>query len=336
MAECHKPHTAPANPSLLALCIKKMIPEYKDIVSVDLPHICGDPIVSITFSLNSEYITLSIPQNRIYNLNNIEIIQRDEGYVKIKCTNQSIIYIFSNFDLIHNVYFYPFISSVFTLDSLKIESEHDPRLEISIPSEFKSLSFLSFVQDPFDKRHIKQFETWTDKKGTFYYQLFEECCFQFSLRATGRGINYGLMHLILPLTMFALGFFLLYGNLPAAVTDNSSSILFAVLVTFTPVYLGVLQDYLSKSFMSLSLGLALYAKSYIVSVLYILIFTFSPKLILWFVLLELCWTLVFLKGVRGYFNTGRFGQYIEKVFFKPIIYLMQRRYRKAWKSQSIK
>lgn len=307
--------------------------EFKDIISIELPHICGDPIVCISFNLKSDFINLTIPRTRIYNLKNVEVVWKDKGYININCTDRSFVYIYSNFDLLNNVYYYPFISSVFTLDRLQIKTDNTPRLEISIPNEFKSLSFLSYVQGPDKKKHIKEMETWTDKKGTFYYPLLKECCFQFTLRATGRSINYGLIHITLPLIIFLLGFLLKYGGLPTGVTDNSSSILFAILMTFTPIYLGILQDFLAKSFMSLSIGMALYAKSYFISLLYILIFELYNELTIYLVLIELCWVLLFLISVRHYFNRGRFNHFLDLLLYKPTLYLIQRRYKKAWNSQ---
>lgn len=310
--------------------------EFKDILKIDLPHICGDPIICVSFDLKSDSISLTLPSERIYNINDAEIITEEKANVTIECDNQSRLYLYSDFKLLNNVYYYPFVSSVFVLDKLKIKTKHTPRLEVSINDEFKSLSFLSYVQDSSKNTHIKEGETWANNKGTFYFPLFNECSFQFTLRATGRSINYGLIHITLPLMIFTLGFLMKYGNLPKAVTDNSSSILLAVLLTFTPLYIGILQDFLSKSFMSLNIGMALYAQSYIVSFLFIVLLLILPNAAIYLVFLELIWLLFFLESIRHYFNSGRFNQVVEFMLYKPIIYFIQKRYKSAWDIQKIK
>lgn len=310
--------------------------EFKDILKIDLPHICGDPIISISFDLTSDTIILSFPLKRIYNLKNIEVVKKSKSDIVIKCNDKSVIYIYSDFMLLNDVYYYPFISSVFSLEKLKIKTKNYPRLEVSISDEYKSLSFLSYVQDSSGEKHIKQMETWANNKGVFYFPLFSSNKFQFTLRATGRSINYGLIHITLPLMIFLLGFLIKYGNLPKAVADNSSSILLAVLLTFTPLYIGILQDFLSKSFMSLNIGIALYAQSYLISFLFIVVLEVYTKAAIYLVLFELIWLLFFLISVRNYFNSGRFNHIIDFILYKPIIYFIQKRYKKAWGIQKLK
>ena len=310
--------------------------EFKDILKIDLPHICGDPIVSITFDLKSEFISLNLSSKRIYNIKNAEIIDKEKSIVTIKCNNQSRLYLYSDFKFLNNVYYYPFVSSVFLLEKLKIKTNYTPRLEISINNEFKSLSFLSFVQDASKKTYIKEKETWANNKGIFYFPLFNECSFQFTLRATGRSINYGLIHITLPLMIFLLGFLMQHGNLPKVVTENSPSILLAVLLTFTPLYIGILQDFLSKSFMSLNIGMALYAQSYFISLLFIVLLVILPNVAIYLVLLELVWLLLFLVSVRSYFNSGQFNKVIKFILYAPIIYFIQKKYKSAWDIQKSK
>ena len=314
----------------------KMRSEFKDILKIDLPHICGDPIVSIAFDLKSEFISLSLSSERIYNIKNAEIIDKGKSIVTIKCNNQSRLYLYSDFKLLNNVYYYPFVSSVFLLEKLKIKTNHTPRLEISINDEFKSLSFLSFVQDASKKTYFKEKETWANNKGIFYFPLFNECSFQFTLRATGRSINYGLIHITLPLMIFLLGFLMQHGSLPKAVTENSPSILLAVLLTFTPLYIGILQNFLSKSFMSLNIGMALYAQSYFISLLFIVLLVILPNAAIYLVLLELVWLLLFLVSVRSYFNSGQFNKVIKPILYAPIIYFIQKKYKSAWDIQKFK
>lgn len=310
-----------------------MASEFKDILKIDLPHICGDPIIKITFELKSEYINISLPSYRFYNIRYADILSRENELVTIKCSDQSELYIYSDFNLLQNIYYYPFISSIFFLEQLEIKSHYDPRLEISISDDFKSLSFLSYVQYASKEVQHKEKETWANNKGIFYFPLFDKCRFQFTLRVTGRSINYGLIHIILPVLIFLFGFLLEFGKLPKAVTENSSSILFAVLLTFTPFYIGILQDFMAKSFMSLNLGMALYAKSYLISVLYIAFSIFIPSMTLYLVIYEFVWLLLFSYSVSNYFSKGEFDRFTNCILYKPIIYFIQKRYSLAWKIQ---
>lgn len=307
--------------------------EFKDILKINLPHICGDPIIKITFELQSKYISISLPSNRIYNIRCADIVSRMNGLVTIKCSEQSELHIYSDFDLLQDIYYYPFISSIFSLEQLEIESQNNPRLEISITDDFKSLSLLSYVQDVSKEAHYKEKETWADNKGVFYFPLFGKCKFQFSLRVTGRSINYGLIHIILPVLIFLFGFLLQFGKLPNAVTDNSSSILFAILLAFTPFYIGILQDFMAKSFMSLNLGMFLYAKSYLISVLFIVFSIFIPSKTFYLVLVEFIWFLFFLFSVSSYFSKGKFDRLTTFILYKPVLYLIQKMYSSAWKIQ---
>lgn len=304
--------------------------EFKDILKVCLPHICGDPIIRIEFDLKSEFLIISLPSNRIYNIKYADIMNRKDEIVTIKCYNKSELFIYSDFDLLQNIYYYPFISSIFSLDHLVIESGYEPRLEITITDDFKSLSFLSYVQDAEGIIHYKEKETWANNKGTFYFPLFNKSRFKFTLRATGRSINYGLIHTILPILIFLFGLLLQFGKLPKAVTDNSSSILFAVLLTFTPFYIGILQNFMAKSFMSLNLGMALYAKSYLISVIFIAFLIFLPNITIYLVLFEIIWLLLFLLSIRSYFSRGKFNHLIDCILYKPIIFFIQKRYSRAW------
>lgn len=308
----------------------------KDILRIELPHISGDPIVEITFLLYSNSIELILLSERVYNTENAEILSQKCGLTKLKCKNDSKIYLFSNFNILQNIYYYPFTSSTFLIDYLKIQTENIPRLEISIPEEYKSLTFLSFVHNiksNTEHKEHKENETWSNKKGIFYFPLFMRSSFKFTMRATGRSINYGIIHIILPIIIFLIGLLFNYGNLPKSVTENAPSILIGILLALTPFYVGILQDFISKSFMSINLGMYLYLKSYLLAVIYIVLFILCPSLTMYLIAYSVLWILLFLYSIKNYFRKGKFDLFTDTILYRPILFFIINSYKISWKRQ---
>jgi hypothetical protein len=301
-----------------------------------LPHICGDPIIELSFQLNSNKIEIDLHPKRIYNIKNVQIISENGDWIRLLCTESSLISIYSDFKLIQNIYYYPFISSKFILN-IKINSIYKPYLEISIPDEFKSLTFLSYIKDKdSNKLKRKEKETWINNKGIFHIPFFINNEFLFTLRTTGRSINFGILHIILPLLILMVGFLFKVGNLPGEVIKNASSILFAILLTLTPFYIGILQNFIAKSFMSVNLGIYLYFISYLLAIIFVICFMLYPSYIIFPTILIIIWFILFLSSIKGYFNTGKFNRIIDFILYRPVIYLIRKRYSTAWKKQKNK
>jgi len=305
----------------------------KNIVHINLPNIYGNPIVEISFTLTSK-IYIRIPSKRVYNSTRTKIISEKNNRLSIECSNESKLFLYSNFKNIQDGYYFPFISSTFYINNLEIKSDDNLRLEITIPSEFKFLSFLSFVKNL--KKEIISYnecETWSNGTGTFYYPLYKKSSIKITMRAMGKGINYGLMHVILPILIFSIHGVFVFGDLPKSITDNSSNILIGVFLALLPFYIGVFQNYLTKSIMTLCIGSFFYLTSLFATFLFIILSSSNPCVANIVMFSTLSWALLLTLSIKKYFSNGKFGKFFDWILYKPYIALVRLRYRNTWKSQ---
>ncbi len=301
--------------------------EPKDIIRIDLPRILGDPPARLSFELSSNSIDLAVLSNRIYNSTKTEIINNENDRVTLRCTDESVILLHSDFREMQNIYWYPFVSSQFNIDSLQITNTKAPWLEISTPNNYKSLTKLSSVN-----HGEKRFEKWTADSGTYYFPLKEGInSITMTFKANGANIYDGLVHLLLPVLLVSLGTILSSAELSDAIRNNTTAIIMAVLLSLTPLFVSNFKRFLEGSFMSITLGLFLYLHSYAISVIYIIVFWFLPAYTSAIAAYILTWLLIMFVNTLSYFRKGTFNRVFTNLIFKPILYIIRTPYLSAWK-----
>ena len=301
--------------------------EPKDVVRINLPRILGDPPVTMSFELSSNYLVLTVPSKRVYNTTKTEVIRNEDDHVTLRCTNESVILLHSDFKKIQDIYWYPFISSQFIINSLNIEEAKSPWLEITTPNKYKSITKLSATNEG-----EKRFEKWTADTGTYYFPLKKgPNSITMTFKANGASIYDGLVHLLLPVLLISLGTILSSVQLPDTIRNNTTTIVIAILLTLTPLFLNNFKQFLEGSFMSLTLGLFLYLHSYLVSVLYIIILWFIPNQAFIVTAYVLVCLLVLFVNTSTYFRKGVFTRLFTILVFNPIIQMIRSPYLSAWK-----
>ena len=286
----------------------KMNFEPKDVIRINFPWILGDPPVEMSFELSSDFLVLTVPFKRIYKTIKTEVISNEGDHVTLRCTNDSVVFLHSDFLKIQDIYWYPFIFSKFSINFLHIKGAKSPWLEITTPNRYKSITKLSTTNDG-----EKRFEKWTPYAGTYYFPLKNgPNSITMTFKANGASIYDGLVHLLLPILLVSLGMILSSAKLPDTIRSNTTAIVIAVLLTLTPLFLNNFRQFLEGSFMSLTLGLFLYLHSYIVSVLYIVILWFFPAQAFIIMTHVLFYILILFMNTLAYFRKGTFNRSEER------------------------
>jgi len=299
----------------------------KDIIQVSIPRILGSPPVTLSFQLFSESIDVTLSSERVYNARNAEVIQNDINTVTLRCYNETVILLHSEFIKVQDIYWYPFISSKFEIDLLEISGSVHPRIEISVPNNYKSISKLSLINN-----NDKHFEKWTSDTGTYYFPLRNgNNSLSMTFKSDGARIYDGLIPTLLPLLVIILNFLLKRGSLPKAVNSNQTNITIAALLVFTPIFLSNFRQFLRNSFMSLTLGLFLYIHAYVIAIIYIIIMALFPAYTYVVIVYFLLWVFILLLNIQLYFRRGTFYKVFRVVLFDPIWKLMRLPYLIAWK-----
>jgi len=214
----------------------------KDTLRLSLPRILGDPPARLTFQLTSEYITITLPAKRVHNVINATVIDDRGDSVTVECTDDSIVLLHSVFIKLQDIYWYPFVSSRFAVESLGISEAKDPWLELTVPRRYKSITMHSLVNG-----NIKQFELWAEDTGTYFFSLQSgNNCINMLFRTAGVSIFEGVAHILLPTLTVLVGYFLHSDAVTKTVQENSVGIMVAILLAFTPLFLATFKHFLQS------------------------------------------------------------------------------------------
>ena len=301
----------------------------KDILRLHIPGILGDPPCELTFQLSSKSLQLTLPSERVYCITDSEVMKDVDGQVTLKCNDKSVILLHTNFLKLQDIYYYPFISSIFGIASFGVTCEAAPWMEVTTPRGYKSITKYCNANGEY-----KQFEKWTVDSGTYYFRLRNgQNSFRMTLKTDGANIHDGLAHMALPIFMIALGLLLESSVLPEQLRANATGVMTGILLAFTPMFLSNLRQFLRESFMSLTLGLFLYVHSYLISVLYICALALRPTLAVPVAIYIVVSLLVLMLNVLAYFRRGAFHKVFSACIIEPTLRLMKGLYFSAWKEK---
>lgn len=142
----------------------------RDIIRLDISYIYESTLCEVSFQLSSLYIRISLPTDRIYSIQNALEIEECNEITIIKCNENTKIILFTNFRELQNAYYFPFISSDFSLEIRGVSAMYNVSLQICIPRDFALLDKFSYVavMGSSDKP-LNRHEVWGLEKKTLLF-----------------------------------------------------------------------------------------------------------------------------------------------------------------------
>lgn len=309
----------------------------RDIIILDIPYIYDCTLSEMSFQLSSPEISISLPTDKIYSIQNALQIIEGEKTTKIKCNKDTKITLFGRFIELQNPFYFPFISSDFSLEISEVDTMHNVSLQIHIPVYFTLLDRFShvFVNSSPDKP-LERYEVWGLEKRFYYFLINNEGAkkgfiIQFRARVKEEKFLYGVYPIILPIFTLLMGLIFILGKLPENIA--SPIVFFTIILALTPFYLKSWLE--SKTFIGWNLGVGIYIFSYIASIGFIVVYLLFLKYIwiIWiFYLISVIGLFIFSRGMWEYYAVGKFGK-LSNFFFKLVAKIITLPYKPAYRKQ---